>query len=110
MLKQKERIERLHQLIRLNATGTPKECAQKLGISERQLYNIIELMKELGAPIIYSMQAGAYQYIYEVDWSFGFTKKLDSENMTSIMGSGITLSRNYSTLKFYFGTRLYNCF
>ena len=98
MLKQIQRIERLHQLLRLKATGSPKECASQLGISERQLYNIIELMKELGAPIIYNMRVGSYQYAYDVEWSFEFTKRLNNDSMTSIKGSGITFSSFFSTL------------
>ena len=74
MLKQIQRIERLHQLIRLKATGPPRNCAKKLGISERQLYNIIELMRELGAPIRYKVSIGSYFYEYEVDCIFSFTK------------------------------------
>ncbi|KYG83566.1 hypothetical protein [Roseivirga echinicomitans] len=74
MEKQIERIERLHNLIRLKATGTPKECAEKLEISERQLYRLLDLMKELGAPVYYEVYYRAYCYEYEVEWSFGFKK------------------------------------
>jgi DeoR/GlpR family transcriptional regulator of sugar metabolism len=35
MLKQAERIQRIHELIKRKATGTPKELASRLGISER---------------------------------------------------------------------------
>ena len=75
MEKQIERIERLHKLIRLKATGTPKECAQKLEISQRQLYRLLGFMKGLGAPVYYEVYYGAYCYEYEVEWSFGFTKR-----------------------------------
>ena len=76
MLKQTQRIERLHHLIRRNATGTPKDCAKRLDISERQLYNTIELMKELGAPIIYNFQLGSYTYKHDVEWFLGFQEVL----------------------------------
>ncbi len=75
MLKQIQRIERLHQLIRLKATGNAKECANKLGISERQLYNTLELMKYLGAPIYFDISQQSYCYEYDVQWHYGFSKK-----------------------------------
>jgi len=73
MLKQTQRISRLHDLIRRQATGSAKDCAQRLDISERQLYNTLELMRELGAPIYFDAPTGSYCYKYDVSWSFGFT-------------------------------------
>jgi transcriptional antiterminator len=44
-------------------TGTPKELASKLGISERSVYNYISYMKtDLQAPIGYDNQKGSYSY------------------------------------------------
>uniref|UniRef100_UPI0040485234 HTH domain-containing protein n=1 Tax=Roseivirga sp. TaxID=1964215 RepID=UPI0040485234 len=60
MLKQIERIQRIHELIKKRATGTPKELALKLNLSERQIYNLLELMKALGAPITYSSKLYTY--------------------------------------------------
>ena len=48
-----DRFKRIDQLIRLKATGTPKELAEKLHISEALLYLTLSEMKELGAPICY---------------------------------------------------------
>ena len=80
MLKQIQRVERLHHLIKLKATGSPKECAEKLKISERQLYNTLDLMKALGAPIYYDIALGSYSYEREVVCSFGFlVKNLDDK-------------------------------
>lgn len=58
------------------ATGTPKQLAQKLEISERQLYNLIDLMRDLGAPVRYSQSSQSYLYTKDVDWSFGFKQKV----------------------------------
>ena len=89
MQKQTQRIERLHKLMERNATGTPKECAQRLGISERQLYNTLELMRGMGAPIIYNTHSNTYLYEYEVDWKIGFSKKLSQDRMSEIQGDGL---------------------
>ncbi len=39
------RIEQLDQLIRLEFTGSPEECAKKLKISKRSLYCLIDELK-----------------------------------------------------------------
>ncbi|MEM9859439.1 MAG: hypothetical protein AAF843_18945 [Bacteroidota bacterium] len=57
------RIERLDQLIRLRATGTPAECASKLGISKRTLYELInELKEDFSFPIEYNR--GLQSFVY----------------------------------------------
>jgi len=50
-LKQLEHLQKAHKLILQENTGTPKEFANKLGICRRQLYNILEYLKEKDAPI-----------------------------------------------------------
>jgi predicted DNA-binding transcriptional regulator YafY len=67
-----ERIERIDQLIRMKATGTPKELASRLQISESLLYLYIDFMKDLGAPIHYSKERKTYFYVYPVNFSLGF--------------------------------------
>ena len=79
MIKQTHRIERLHLLINRKATSSPKKCAQRLSISDRQLYNILNLMKELGAPIYYDMAVESYCYEFEVSFQYGF-KRVVKEN------------------------------
>ena len=109
MLKQIERIERLHQLIRIKATGNPKTCAERIKISERQLYNTLELMKELGAPIYFDFAAGSYCYEEEVHCSFRFYKKLTNEQMGKIKGNGL-FAENVFPLQFYFSDQTYTCY
>ncbi|WP_288368917.1 hypothetical protein [uncultured Roseivirga sp.] len=87
MLKKIQKIERLHQLLKLKATGSPKQCARKLEISERQLYYTIELMKELGAPIFFDLSLGSYCYEYETEWSYGFSRKPDQNQISKFSAS-----------------------
>ena len=108
MHKQLLRIERLHCLIKRKATGTPSECAERLQISERQLYNTLELMKSMGAPVYYDFTICAYCYEYEVNWQFGFFRCLQEKEMSKIQGSG-NPSLNFSSLQFYFSERNYPC-
>lgn len=72
VIEKMELIERVHHLIRRRATGTPAELAQRVDISEAKLYRLMDLMKSLGAPIVYSFTSQSYIYEYRVDYSFGF--------------------------------------
>lgn len=67
-------IERIDHLIRTKATGTPSQLSSKLDISERCLYDLLNIMKELKAPIRYCTERRSYLYTYEVTWSFGFER------------------------------------
>ena len=52
--KQPDRIQKMHRLIQAETTGCPKQFAQQLHLSRRQLYNELERLKELDAPTKYS--------------------------------------------------------
>lgn len=55
-------LERLDQLIRLKTTGTPGALANRLGISERTVYHLLEGLKSLGAEIRFCRSSGSYCY------------------------------------------------
>jgi len=62
---QKEIFKRLNlidHLIRIKGTGAPAELAVKIGVSERSMYDYIRLMKEFGAPVVYSRARKSYYY------------------------------------------------
>ena len=64
-------IIRIHELITTKQTGTPKELAEKLELSERTIYNYVAFMREeLNAPIIYNTALA--NYCYEVDCELNF--------------------------------------
>jgi predicted DNA-binding transcriptional regulator YafY len=69
------RLEYLDYLICSRCTGKPKELATKLGISERALYNMILLMKAMGAPIFYNRKNETYFYETEGRFNFRFKEK-----------------------------------
>lgn len=68
-------IETLDQLIRLKATGNRQGLARRMNKSERTIHNLIELMKEMGAPIFYCKTRQSYCYEIEVKFRFGFVVK-----------------------------------
>lgn len=51
LIEQIERVRRMDQLIRLHSTGNSEEFAQKLKISKKHVYNLIEELKDAGASI-----------------------------------------------------------
>ncbi len=75
MIKQIELIERIDQLIRMQATGNPLELSDRLGISKTKLYRTINTMRELNAPIVYDMALQSFIYEASVGFSFGFYHK-----------------------------------
>lgn len=68
-------IERVDSLICRKATGSPGELASKLELSERYVYKLINLMKDMGAPIFYCNSRRSYCYEVEVFFSVGFITK-----------------------------------
>ena len=65
-------IERVDGLINRKCTGSPAILANRLSISERNIYNLINTMKELGAPIFFCKVRNSYCYEEAVSFSFGF--------------------------------------
>ena len=61
-LKFIDRIERLHLLIQRKGTGTPKELARRLETSESTVYQYINTLKLLGAPLVYDTFRRSYVY------------------------------------------------
>jgi predicted transcriptional regulator len=58
-----ELIKRLDGLIRRKNTGSPKELAEKLNLSERQVHRIIKIMKNF-CEIEFSKNRNSYVYSY----------------------------------------------
>ncbi|WP_101445021.1 hypothetical protein [Aquimarina sp. MAR_2010_214] len=80
-------MNRIDQLIRLKATGNPVELAERLGISKTKLYRIINIMKELNAPLEYDVDLKSYVYVKAVGFKFGFfTKERNTKEFHSSVG------------------------
>ncbi|MFV0590347.1 MAG: HTH domain-containing protein [Draconibacterium sp.] len=87
LFNQIELIERIDQLIRFRATGNPKALAKKINVSESTIYRIIETIKELGAPVEYSLSYQSYIYTEEVNFLCGFfTRDLSQSTCKKING------------------------
>lgn len=94
-------LQRIDQLIRMQATGTPVQLASRLEVSERKLYRLLEELKDQGFPIAYDKQKECYYYETAVKIEFsvvvgqerlvfiqGGEKKMDIFGRLSDYGSG----------------------
>ena len=82
IFKKIQQLERLDQLIRLKATGSPSQLAQKMEVSERTIYNLIDTLKAFGAPVLYSTSNQCYYYEYPVRFELGLTLEKDKQGHT----------------------------
>lgn len=90
-----DRLRRLHRLINLRATGSPSELAERLGTTERTIYNWIALMKSMGAPIVFCRYRKTYYYEREVELLIGFRELSDSEKR--MIEGGVTFQLKFSS-------------
>lgn len=75
-------IERIDQLIGLKATGSPKQLAKKLEVSERTVHRLIDKMKKMDAPVYSCSSRQSYCYEQDVKFRFGFyIKSSQSEEL-----------------------------
>ena len=75
-------LDRVHSLINRKGTGKPTELANRLKVSERTVYNIIAILRDLGAEIYFCTQRNSYCYGNQVKFSF----IPDRERMVSAKG------------------------
>ena len=82
------RLIRLDYLIHLKATGKPADCANKIGISERSLYDYLKILKEMGAPVKFSRNRGTYYYNEEGRFRISFI----SHGMEEHLGEMVSMA------------------
>lgn len=81
IIKLLDRIKIAHQLLLEEKTGTSQEFASKLNISRNQLYNVLDILKEYDAPIIYSKKINSFYYNrpFDLEVKFSLTIMIDEE-------------------------------
>jgi hypothetical protein len=67
-----QRLSRLDNLITHKRTGSPADFAQKIGISERSLYDYLKLLKDMGAPVKFSRHRRTFYYVTDGNFRIGF--------------------------------------
>lgn len=87
-----QRLRYINQLIKTKATGTPKELAHKLGITERAWYKLRdELVNDLNLPIQYCPHNRSYVYTEAGSFEIGFKKLSDDQSANLNGGRNIFL-------------------
>jgi len=61
-ITQLERLKKMNRLIKTEHTGKPEEFARQLGVCQSHLFNLIDDLKIMGAPIRYSRTRQTYFY------------------------------------------------
>ena len=79
MIHQFERVKKINRMIKSAHTGSPKEFALELGISESHFYRYIEELQEMGIPIHYSRARKTYYYENNTELSLSYSLKLISD-------------------------------
>lgn len=72
-IKHIERLQQVHNLICMECTGSPRELARRMEVSERTVYYLIEQLKDYEAKIGYDRSRKTYFYkedfVLEVNFS-----------------------------------------
>ena len=96
LLQQIERIKYMHHLINSNSTGVPDEFATKLNLSRRQLYHLLEELKDQGLEIAYSRMRRTFYYTSPVELKIEIKMQhLDEDNCKDIFGGASLTSFNH---------------
>ena len=66
-----ERFQTIDRLIQRKATGTSEQLAEKIGVSKRTIIELINVMKQIGAPIYFCKIKKSY--CYEEDGNFNIS-------------------------------------
>src|SRR5690606_3851184 len=94
-LKNLERLQQLHQRIVQENTGTPKELANYMNISERSLYKLIEQLKDLTAPICYNRCSNTYFYEGDFELKINISvTALSNNEIIQVFGGSYFLKKN----------------
>jgi len=100
-MKYISRILRINALVKLRATGSPRELAGKLGISERRVYEYINNMKELGAPIAFSYYYNSYIYYIDGELVISFTTEQIEKDEARDISAGYRFSASENSWSKY---------
>ena len=84
------KLNRLDNLIRRAATGSPQNLAERLEMSRSSLFELITFLKEeMRAPIVYNKNRPSYMYSYAPKFYLGFERdRLGTAEMVDIHDSG----------------------
>ncbi len=93
-IKNLERLQQIHLLIKSETTGSPRELANRMHISERLVYHLIEQLKDFSADIAYDRSRKTYYYCDDFQLHVIISVSVMSNNeITTIFGGSYFLKR-----------------
>lgn len=97
-LNQLIQLRRVHQFILHAKTGTPKEFAKKMNVSERTLFRLLDYLKEIEAPICYDKKVCTYYYDSPFELRVQYCVEVLKDNeLIKIQGGISFLQKNKQT-------------
>ncbi len=79
-IKNLGRLQKLHRLILNERTGSPRELASRMHLSERSIYNLIEHLKDFEASIRYDRSRKTYFYAEDFQLKVNISVQVMSNN------------------------------
>ena len=98
-LKQLERLRTAHRLIKLENTGTPVELSQKLHISTRQTFLVLEQLKEMDAPIQFNRRTKTYFYKHDYELTINISIQVLAQDKLINIYAGHQISKYIQTVQ-----------
>lgn len=99
-IKNLERLQQLHLLIENETTGAPGELAERMRVSERLVYLLIEQLKDFNADISYDRGRKTYYYCDDFQLRVSISVSVMSNNeVTEIFGGSYFLKNSNRCLE-----------
>ena len=96
LIKNFNRVERLHQLILAEKTGSPQQLANRLGISRATLYVLIDELNSLNLRVAYSRKYETFFYEKDVKLTIQFKVEALENSEIRHIGGGRAKSISFS--------------
>ena len=106
-IKNLERVQQLHEMIEMENTGSPKEISNKMNVSERLVYNLIEQLKDYQADICYSRRSKTYYYCNSFELKVNISVAVISDNELTEIFAGSYFSGKSFSLQALYGEQNY---
>ncbi len=92
-IKNLERLQQLHELIEKECTGSPGELANKLNISERSVYLLVEQLRDFNALVTYNRGRKTYYYEEDFKLAIGISVSVSSNGGVTDIFAGSYLKK-----------------
>ena len=94
-LKTLERLQHLHLRIKNENTGSPKDLAALMQISQRSVHLLMDKLKDYSAEICYSRNKKTYYYANDFDLQVAISVTiLNGDEITEVFGGSYFLKQN----------------